>query len=564
MDDKNFDELLRGMKDSYEEIPEFLDKQELIQKVEMKQKQSLWKRTLPSLAAVAGLGLFVIMTLIFINTEPEQAEPAESNDTNQAETGEEIEIDEGVDEEELEELEAYLEEAKERFREELGMENIDALNEVSRAQESIQIFKDTHAQSFKVDDGKTWIDDIFITPKTAIAEMDHYNLEAYQKNPEQFESDLHGLYSRLRNFSFSFDRYLGSLLAEHKIELAEQHTILKSQDALETYNGPEEVKEFIRVIKEQGYEINRHPDKDRLYVSLDQERMAEHVSSWEVKELYKDYFLVLTKMVQLPTDGGNLFGIAWEEQDSLLLELEDLMNEYDEDISEGFQVDIYINASEILNNYIGANTRYNKQIPEEVRADLQSFVENHKDSMYWGIVNEAVQLYQDNDWKKIDYRITADDLRILLDERFQGITSENIMNVEGSAFHQYPFNLYNEYEAELDQSVLEELSAEDVLKLYVFSVVEEEDVDVYGSLLSEESNLSDLSEEELRDQLDKDWNDFYSIVYESNRIVVQRAKEDSITYSFVTGYYIDYKVAGNITMKKEEGIWKVSDYEFSE
>lgn len=416
MDDKKMDQLLHDMKDDYEKMPEYVDKGTVMNQVFNNKQKFIWK-ALPAIAIVAGLFLFIVITLPYLDLEQQANENSLT-------------------------LEKYFLKEKEAFREDLGLKSVDNFNAVERAEkvvEDIGSSKDPEV----IDQGKKEINNSFQTPKKMVEDINKNK----QPNSDEAMQELLKLMQITRR---SIEEYLSQLQLDREIDFSKQEAILNAQDAVDRYAGPREIEMFLEMLKEQGYLLMRNKEFDYLQVKIDYHWLIQHIKSWEGNEGYKQFFELMATSAIDPINPGmqNDYGMPWTEFDNVLLEVEALYNKYRHRSPFYTRRIIYI-AEVYLNDYLSGGVKPGEQLNAEAQHELEKFVAEHKDSRYWGIVNQTITKYKENGWVRSGQNEFGV-LDILFSEKFRMVNYKDIVYINRWPVDKSTFDLYQEYKIKYD------------------------------------------------------------------------------------------------------------------
>lgn len=277
-------------------------------------------------------------------------------------------------------------------------------------------------------------------------------------------------------------------------------------------------------------------------------------------EEYKRYFELLgtTSIDNINPGLRNNDGMPWTEFDTVLLEVEEMYNTYEYRDS-SINRHILFLVKGYLNDYLTGGATYGTRLDEDAQDELEAFVAEHKDSIYWSIVNYAVKKYQQNNWTQTGFRVNRE-LDILFEEKFAAVNYEDIKEVNRWPIHESTDDFYQEFQKGHEATLLKGLSAFEAMSLYLFAV-EEGDVDTYYSLYDRESKGQRKGTVAKENQNVIKANYWKDIVKATNYIVGDKQADDNlVNFSFITeGTLGEIEIVGTIQMEKEAGIWKVSD-----
>ncbi|PAV28758.1 hypothetical protein CIL05_15885 [Virgibacillus profundi] len=540
MDDKKLDNLLHEMKDDYEKLPEYTSTDNVMKSIVNQKRKISRGKIIPGLAIIAGLLLFMLISLPYVN-DFDQAD----NDTNY--------------------LEMYYLKQKEEFREILGIESVDSFNVINQADVILEHYGST-TNPKEIEQAKADIDGLFTTPRQIMKEI------VKENNPVK-EETLEKLFINMRDLGYNLSDYWRNLLADYKITIDQQKLIIDTQDQPENYTGPEEIAEFLVMLKEQGFLVANSTDgrNDAMYLEMNYEWLVDNIENWNGHEGFRDYLGMLGNQVDSYIPGvGNRHGIPWTEFDEILLDLEKLLESYPKDRE--FLVhytSIYSTMNKYLNDYLagGVDTLSlagEKHLDNAAQKELKRFVENHEESRFHAIVKDAVNKYEnESDWVRergifhVDYGV----LSILFDEHFREISFENIELVNRWPMSQFTFEQFHNYEAEKSQVFLEKLSAFEILSLYMYAH-DNRDADLYSTLYSKESEWREEDKEKLMNVSEQEELEYYwrEIINRSTHVIREvKDNENKVNYILLENPVSPVEVTASIQLVKEDGIWKVLD-----
>ncbi|MFD2045178.1 hypothetical protein ACFSTA_15950 [Ornithinibacillus salinisoli] len=557
MDEKKLDELLDEMKEGYEHLPDFIDNHTVMVKLDEEKGKKNWKRWMPSIAAIFGLFLFIIMTLTFMDSEGRLANKSESTDEKEGAMEDDqdennMELENKVKDLEkikfIDELEAYLEEAKEEFRKNLGIENIDQFHEVQQAQSYISDIRNDNEimQHYSLDEAKEVIDSIFVTPNMLVEQINN--------NSGKVEEQLSYYFHLATSFHYSLQNAFSELLIEYRITEENQDELVEFQENLDQYSGPKEMVQFLKAVKKNGYLIEQ--DKTgKLSVTIDYDHIFNQINSWNVKEGYVRYFKVVSSV---ETSGGDPFEMEWDQFDTALLELEDIYFTYKDDLDEMIRNEIIHTTGYYLNLYLTQSFGAQIDQPIDAEQEYRSFLENHRDSIYWSLVNQAVKKYEENEWManielNDEFHAISRKLRILMNENFANVNIDDIIWINRWPIDAGTNQIYGDYHEEHDAEMLQDLSAFEMTSLFTYAH-SKGDLDTYYSLFASDSKWAEMDKESIREEL-YNRNSFINTAQNSEFVVLEKTDENRVNLFFIQWE----EILGSIQMSKVDGVWKVYD-----
>ncbi|MUK90032.1 hypothetical protein GMD78_16800 [Ornithinibacillus sp. L9] len=556
MDEQKFDELLHEMQESYERFPEFAENQSIMEQMKNEKRQPNWKKSFPTLVAVAGLIVFVIMALNFMDTDATIAGNSNSDNEKEVieeEKGKQSELDNRA--EDLEtikfkaEVEEYLEEAKEEFRKNLGVENVDNFQLVKHAEGIVQdIFQNNNELNHRWSDVKNMIDHYFITPQMQVEKLDN-------RNGNYVNYELLEIYYSLTSFLYSLQTTFVELLNEYQLDESMQEDIVRLQEQPENFNGPQEIAEIMHVVKEQGYLLEKDENQE-LIIVIDFNRLQNYLKEWDVSEAYISYFEVIKTVEKHVTGMRDPLHDNWRELDSVLLELEELYFTYIDEIDQPLKEEIINNSEYYLQVYLNGGFGGGDPI-DEAEQEYRSFLENHTDSIYWSFVNKAVEEYEENDWRLSGNSMDPyGSLRILLSDRFKNSELDDIISLNRWPLHNNTNSTYSQYKKEKDGELLKDLSAFEVMSLFIYAY-SRGDSETYYSLFAKDSEWSEMDQETVSDEL-YNQNYWFDVTQQASHVVTEQIDDNTVYIHFIESWNMEH-IIDTLQMTKEDGLWKVND-----
>ncbi|OZU88554.1 hypothetical protein CIL03_09630 [Virgibacillus indicus] len=545
MDDKKIDDLLNEMKDDYEKLPEFTDNRSIMNQ-QLKKKKTSWPKVIPVFAIVMGFLLFMLISLPYVN-DFDQAE----NDTNY--------------------VEMYYLKAKKQFQETLGIDSVDSFQLNEQAEIILEQYGST-TDPEEIDQAKAEIDKIFTAPSQI---MNQINGDSQPVS----EEELDRLILNMNKLVFSLEEYFRDLLVDHKMTIDKQKMILKAQRQPENYTGSSEIRDFLITLKEQGFLVADRGMRNSLSVQVNLEWLENGIKNWEGYEGYREYLKLLGTRVDAYTPGvDNRHDIPWTDFDEILLELEKLLETYPEEREFLRKYSsIYYTMTKYLNDYLagGIDTLTDpaggNHLDEAAQKELKDFVKNHKQSKFNPIVKDAVNKYENHmDWVRARdiFNLDFSELSILFDERFKGISYDEIQLLRRWPISHATFEQYQDFHTEKDPVFLEKLAAFEFLSLYMYvhdnlSLYEGvQDIEKFSSLYSKESKWMEEDTQKLIEASDKEKLDFYwyETLNESTHLLKEGTEDkNNVNYIFINNLEKPARIISTIQLVKEEGSWKVLD-----
>ncbi|WP_164668278.1 hypothetical protein [Virgibacillus doumboii] len=531
MDDKKLDELLHDMKNDYENLPESVDTKTVKQRV-FRKRQWNWNKFIPTLAAIAGLIIFVIITVGTIDSKQQANEDSESDSP----------------------LMEYFSERKEAFQESLGLEDVDNLERVQQARELV----DYYEENGEIGDGKHNIYKLLETPKMKI--KDFNETVSSSGIPDYFAAQT--VISKMKDFQMTFQFLLEDRINANKSK-SEKRSINKYQDNPKANNLSTAVEELLTAFNKHGYFITM-TDSGKLTAKVDYLYIVESLDlEQSTITAYADYLKLLGTKIDPENPGiGNSYGIDWTEFDDVLLSIEELYNNY-KDMDEQYLMfnDQLSNYTRIyLYDYLSAKVGVGELIPEEAQKELNAFLKEHKKSKFWNLVNEAVEQYKNNDWVRTDFEVSRDLVRKMMesDKEYDWQNYDEKIEIALLPLDDSLMKTYEKYKESFDSEILKDLSAFEVMQLYMHAS-DKGDFDVYYSLYDKNGVLADVSKEELQKESAMTANtEFQQLAEKTNYILVEEQPEEKRKiFYFVTSADTGTEAHAFRVVQNDDGVWNV-------
>jgi RNA polymerase sigma factor (sigma-70 family) len=523
--DKDIGALLGEMRYEYDRLPEFSNVQEIMSYVETLAQKHKWRKTFPIIGGVIGLAVFSFFSISYIQEEKERI--AIDENVKKQKDGVEEAQEVGIVSELDPEILAYLEEAKEKLAKDFGVENVDDFPMVKRVEQVLENMK-THSPSNYINDDSKYYIDIILTPPSILEKRLHPD----NVDTEQSFSEYLNVVSM---YEYDFQEYLLDLLTEYQISMDDYDAIVLSQGNPGNYDGPEEIMEFIVLLNQQGYGLWVDPDSSRIRVEFSYERLKNYLTQIGYHEGYIEYVDIAPKINNYYLS-SRLESDSWRESIDILLKLESLLTNYKDVYDETFYDSLIFNVHQTLYAFLTGPEGI-RPLKEQDQEAYYTFLEEHADSVYWGIVNEAVKHWEASEWMLSVNAVDPFMVRILFDERFGYIKPEDIEEINTYPLETRSIPIYNKYKENLDTSLLEELSPFEIISLYDYSYSKDEDV--YLSLLSNEFHVDNLD-----------------LVESDTQFALTEYLTDSSAIVHLTNW--DLTDVTSIHLQKEDGIWKIT------
>lgn len=533
MDDKKLDKLLHEMKSDYENLPKFVDNQTVMQSVFQK-RQFNWNKYIPTLAAIAGLLIFVIITLGSIDSKQQMDKDTEDNGP----------------------LMGYFLDRKEAFQQSLGLEDVDDLGRVKHARKLV----DHYEEKDNIEDGKHTIYQLLETPTMKIESFN--NSTSSSGAPDYFV--VQDVIAQLKDFQMTFQFLLDNRIANN-MSKSEKQTIIEYQNDLQEYNFPDATEKLLSVFNKQGYFITLSED-GKMTAKVDYLYVIEKLDFKHSKsKAYKDYLWLLGTEIDPEKPGiGNDYGIEWTAFDEVLLSVEEFYSSY-KNMDEQYRMfkgTLFHYTTIYLNDYLSAGVDVGDAIPKDGQQELKAFLKGHKKSKFWNLVYKAVEQYENNDWIRTNYKV-SDQLvskTIEADREYGGMVSDydNKLEVTLLPLKDALLQTYEKYKESKDLDLLKDLSAFKVMQLFMYAS-DKGDFDTYYSLYDTNGVLADVGKEEIRQEsaMAAD-TEFQQLAEKTNYILVDEKQEKKETiFYFVPSEDTDTEMRAFRMVQNEKGIWKV-------
>ncbi|MGF7013425.1 sigma-70 family RNA polymerase sigma factor [Ornithinibacillus bavariensis] len=522
---------LYEMKYVYDVIPEFCNTDGIIQYIELRKNKNSWKKRLPTFIAVIGLLFFFSIAIFYLQEEKKELAREKERTLQEKRYNEKMEID-TVEESVNPEILAYLEEKKKKLALEFGLADANQFSIVSYVSDFIEDMNQHSGDDFygSLEEVKELID-YFLTPPSKWTR----DLDASKENGDK---SLVQLLNSYNIYKFEFQEYLSQHLTKHQIMIDDYDAIVLAQEDLEGYKGPKEIKQLIKIIREQGFYLTH--DTEILTVQIDYQYLKEKTSEAGFHKGYIEYIRFSENVKDFYTDGH------WKNIDTDLLALEGLIIKYGEIYSNEFRKLLAQEISSYLSIYLtGGNEP--KPLMEE-KEEFYQFLHNNPNSIFYGAVEEAIK-----DWEANEWQYTSQDypnynrIEVMLDPRFQNVGYSDIYDLNKWPFIDNTTEVYKEYASSFDRAVLQGLSPIELTSLYIYSY-QKKDKAVFTSINSEYT---------IKNSEKMDW---WDIKDKSNLVAVQYPTKESATIYFL-GWHEDIQIIATMDMVKVNGVWKISGIE---
>ena len=514
MSDKNLDELLSGLKQEYKRMPEQVDKRTIMQRIFRKKRKPRFGKAMPLVSIIAGLFLFALVSLPYVN------------DYDQADNNPSY-------------LEMYYSNALEDFKESIGLENVEEFREVTMAESVVEHYG-TSPDSEEYEDAKEKIDHYLTTPNEMVEEA---------KSKGEFFADDEQFNRKMINMLYSFQSHFSDLMVEYGIQRKDQDAILDTLGNAENYQGPQEIRNFLVVLEEQGYTVTRQEGVDQLRVGMDFSWQLEHSEVLAGSEGYMHYLKLMEDMAE------NFYDKEWNEIDIILLEVEYIYNAYPDEREAIFENTYLLSeVNHYLRQYLALSLADDEIDQDVLLEEYYSFLDANEDSRFWEIVKARVDTIEKESTDYLNFRLDSQ-LHLLFNEQFEGITFNDIvdLNYDDRYRAQDIQDSYVEYSETKNEKLLENLDGAEMTLLYKYAF-ERRESEVYSTLYTENNEWSSYGEEELHEALmEEGWMD---VLGEARYMVIEEnSGEDRLTVTFIIGY----EASAQMEWVKEGGFWKLLD-----
>jgi len=516
MSDKNLDELLAGLKQEYEQIPERVEKRTIMQRIFRKEKKPRFRKMMPLVAVVASLILFMLVSLPHV-MDFDQAD----NNPNY--------------------LELYYLNALDEFKDALGLQDMEEFYEVQRAKEVVEHY-DGSSGSADYEDAKEEIDYYLTTPKEMVEKA---------KREGTFLTDDDQFNRKIQDMHFSLQSYFSDLLVEYGIQRKDQDAILEAMGKPENYRGPQEIRDFLLILEEQGFTVVRLEDSDQLKVGMDFSWQLENSEIISGNEGYKRYLALMAGI------SDDFYEREWNEMDSILLEAEEIYDHYPEEREAIFENTSFLaHINHYLREYLAITSTGDEMDEKELLEEYYSFLERHEDSRFWEIVKARVDTIEMTSTDYLNYYIGSE-IYLLFNEQFDGITFNDIINLNYD--ERFPASriqeIYVEFGEKEDEKMLNNLAPAEAVLLYKYAF-ERSNAGLYSTLYAAGSRWEGHNPEELHDVLlEEKWMDIFE--HSQSMVIEEESGGDRFTATFIIGF--KNEAIAQMEWEKEDGIWRLVD-----
>jgi hypothetical protein len=514
MSDENLDELLSGLNQEYERMPEQVDKRTIMQGIFRKPKKRRFRKMMPLFAILAGLFLFALVSLPYLN----DYDQADNNPTY---------------------LEMYYLNTLEDFKDSLGLEDVDKFKEVEQAEAVVEYYGSS-PNSEDYETAKEEIDYLLSTPQEIVEKA---------KIQGEFFADDEQFNKKMTQMLYSLQSHLSDLLVEYGIQRKDQEAILDARSNPKNYQGPQEIKSFLNVLKEHGFTIFRQEGDDQLRIGMDFSWQLEQSEEFTGKEGYMHYLELMQDFAD------RHYEIEWNEMDAILLEAEYIYDAYPDEREAIFE---NTHLLEVVNNYLREYLALyveDEIDPEALLQEYNSFLEENKDSRFWEIIKGRVDAIELASTDYLNFRLGSQ-LHILFNEQFEEITFSDIIDLNYDDRYQAQDiqENYVNYNETAERKILENLDASEMVLLYKYAF-ERSNAELYSTLFAEDNKWNSYDVEELHETLmEEGWRELF---FENARYMV--IQEEPGGEHFTATFIIHTEANAQMEWVKEEGVWKLLD-----
>ncbi|WP_330949721.1 hypothetical protein [Virgibacillus sp. MG-45] len=501
--DKNFDTLLREMKDSYKNIPSTIETEQVIETVfQPRRRKRNWIRS--SMLAFGTICLFVLITWAVTNQQ------MHSGDTEKLQ------------------LEQFFIEKKREFRDSIGIENVDQLPNVVEAKKWLERYDDTI--SFDSEIIREKVNQLLQTPLMQVNRL----------NEKDSSEGLIDLVTVMENLKVPLQTYLSQLIRKHDIDANELHKIFKLQYVPQKYDGPADIKDFLIILRHQGYRLNK-VGSDILSLQVDFVWIKDNVKITDKNEKIIAYYELLGTIIDRNQPGvNNAYNIPWNEFDTILLEIETYLDKYD-------QEDVPSVVWTYLNDYLVGGREVGEELDQQVRNELEGFIRIHSDSMFAGFAKNALHYYETNGWISKGEMVSLAELDAIsyVNHMLPNGTFDYVQEKISKEQEEKLQTFYEQYKLKRDSALLRGLEPEDVLHLFLFAHKAEDEKSVLS--LYAKDNTKQVANEIQNQQV-------YSRMVHSSPFYFVNKEENRTVFTFK----VEMNTLGQIIMDKDnQGIWKI-------
>lgn len=511
MDDKRLDDLLQGLKKNYDRLPEYTDTKDIMQKIPEKRKRKKRFHIIPLVAIIAGLALFFILAM------PMMEEYQQANFSKNY-------------------LQDYADKKKEEFRKELGLSSVDDFYETEQVANIIDYYQAPMSLE-EIEEAKKDIDVLYTTPSQLMNEINSSD-----------EEDLTEIWNQLfmiMSRNVSLNDYFSDLKIKYSLDSAEQAELLEMQY---NYEGPTEIAEFVQMIHNQGFYIEKrhYQYQSPVEVRINYAYIEQQITNFENHEGIQVLLNFLSEKMDLQNPGiNNMYNTPWDEFDTLLLELENIYRSYQEDWKSLFSaVFVLYPVSYYLNDYLSAGVSSNGSWSEEdieiLQKELINFEIEHQNSIYWPIIASILEEYEKNEWQ-INRTNILEELYYVFSDEAQKLEFDYLKRVDSYTISYGASNKYNLYKGNKDLNDIK-YNPIDMLSIYLHSFSADEKL--YRELY--------VGEEE---QQFINWRDKIEI---PSILIGNTIDQSTIEYTFIN---LMYEPVVKVRMINDGDSWKVTKQE---
>ncbi|MFD1020526.1 hypothetical protein [Thalassobacillus hwangdonensis] len=553
MAEKKFEELMKSMKCDYDNVSIETDEDKIMDRLPSKRKRPTWIRALSyGSALAAAAALFIILSLGYIN---EDASKQGDEVQNQEVPGSLIET---------------FDKNKERFEKSLGVGDASEFEEVKQAKRIVEVNKGEEDPE-KIEDAQLAIIEWFQTPemelKIAVDNADG-------RSDTSFAFSLRDVTSKLEIFKPSMQAYWERVVSsEGGLSQQESETIIEALNNGEDYRPSKEINHALNVLEKQGYTLVPSLGKDiKLLVMINHDWILEKLDDSLITEELKSYYDIQDELEVLYASQDADESHSWMDSQFVLLQIEEHLEKYNKDDPYHQQAILTGEAGRVLSIFVSAGVNVGEEIPAEAEGVFEDFLDENQTSKFYGLVNTALQTYEENDWRREGFEIYGQ----LIDMMYRDYDPENQP--------QFPYDrirdnialipqgelqdVYENYSQSQNDLLLEGLSAYDVMRLYMMASDEDDFETVYALTMKQDNYGYPEDKEQWREEflgfdnahkylnLEHDTGYVLEYIDEGPEDVEPNNPEKRFTFLNENGEVVTGGLAFRM-VQREDGVWKV-------
>ncbi|WP_407271919.1 hypothetical protein [Radiobacillus sp. PE A8.2] len=535
MNDKQFDEKIGKLKHQYNHLPTFRTDDEIAKGVlqQTKKTRNNWTQRIPYASAITvAVIIFTVLTFAQIqrNQVDEKLEPP---------TDEELQSWD---------LEERFEFRLQQFQQSLGTSNTDSFYEVKQAELLLDKYKDSKDEE-ELGTATSSIYAVLTTPKMKLESM---NQMSTSNSTISDHYTLKELIGKLETFQYSVEQYWQAVVDENELS---DNVIA---DYVEQYNadgnivGPPDIQQALELLDNQGYRL--HVDvTDAASVQLDFDWIKTNLKDeWLTGELV-GYLNILS----LTRDDG----LRKENHLEVILAIERQFVAFsDNHIT--YQRELSQDAMDYLNDLFTGGLMQGERMAEQRKQEIEQFINDHEESLFYPMVHKLVEQYQANDWlnpfSQNQEPVSLDLVMNILEDRtaYEAVYVESMLQLD-----QQLQALYEQYSQTHDDQLLKGLTPFQIMQFYMIAS-EDNDFETYYALLMKEAPYDLPEKESLRaDYGDFGLADYWGLDARTN-YVLQTRNDAGVDRGVVLWFKTDNNEDAEERMafqvkQRKDGIWKV-------